>query len=161
MSSGRGGDRQWNCSKGWILKVCQSLKYTLGRPLIRDVLLSIFYMLYGLLSCYCSYCEAQLVTGTSERKEKKTSLMRGRPRLYGMCVGRLCPRWDKADLFSARTALSETRPDQLVQWGRFGTQSVRLSTYWGSAGLFSPHRRTQGRSFEWMQVPVTDRQIRH
>ena len=44
--------------------------------------LSIFDMFHRPLGWYCSYCAAQLVTGTSKWKENKTSRMRGRARLY-------------------------------------------------------------------------------
>ena len=56
--------------------------YTLGRPLSRDVLLTIFDMIYRPLGRYCSHCTAQFVTGTSVREHNKTLRVSGRPRVY-------------------------------------------------------------------------------
>ena len=54
------------------------VNYTLwDYTLSRDVLLNIFDMFHRPLGGHCSYCAAQLVTRTSERKEEKTSRLRG------------------------------------------------------------------------------------
>ena len=47
--------------------------YSVWRPVSRNTLSSIFEMLHWLLGWFSSYCAAQLVTGTSERKHNKTS----------------------------------------------------------------------------------------
>ena len=56
-------------------------------PLIHDILLSIFDMSHWPLCGYCSHCAVQLLTGATERKLKKTSQMRGRPRVLVYLCG--------------------------------------------------------------------------
>ena len=50
-------------------------------PLSRDVLEIIFNKFHGPFGWYCSYCAAQLLNGTSDRKQNKTLWLSGRCRL--------------------------------------------------------------------------------
>ena len=56
-------------SKIKYLPKSSTLQYTVWHPIMCDILLSIFDMFLRPVGWYCSYCAAQLVTGTSERKQ--------------------------------------------------------------------------------------------
>ena len=88
-----------------VLSVRQRLLYTVGHPLSRDILLSIFDMFSRPLGWCCSYCAAQLVTGTSVRKHNKTSRLSGRPRVYRGNSTNIYP--GEQILFTAISTLSD------------------------------------------------------
>ena len=57
-------------------------QYRVGRPLRRDVLLSMFYMFHRPLGWYCNHCADKLVSGTSKSKHNNITRLRGCPRVY-------------------------------------------------------------------------------
>ena len=69
------------CDFGLARYVVVSYMYTVWRPLSRDILLSVFEMFHRPLGRHSSCCAAQLVTETSDKKQKKTSGQSGRPRV--------------------------------------------------------------------------------
>ena len=61
--------------------------YTVGCPLSRDILLSVYGIFHRALSWYCSYRGPILVTGTSKIKQNNTSRLRSCPTVYSQLKG--------------------------------------------------------------------------